>query len=371
MKILHLCKFDVPERGGVEKVAHELCVGLSAIDGVTSDMLAMSETMQPTAQPYRIFRSKINVKFGVAPLSLGYVLDYLKLIKSYDIVHLHHPNPLPTLLVCLFLCGKKLVVHWHSDIVKQKYSYVLFRHLERWMLKRASKIIVTSPPYALSSKALQAFQHRIVTIPIGIEDGRQEAIEEQDVVDISTQYRGRRVIFSLGRLIYYKGYEYLIDAAKSISDDAIILIGGTGILRPSLEAQIKAHGLSHKVKLLGYITRSQCLAYYKQCDIFCMSSIARSEAFGIVQLEAMCFSKPVISTRIQGSGVDWVNLHGKSGITVEPKSGEAIAVAINQLLSDTKLFNELSTGARHRFESLFERSIMVNDTLKMYKNLMI
>lgn len=99
MRILHLCKFDSPERGGVEKVAHELCVGLSSKMGVTSDMLAMSETMQPTMGPYRIFRNSILFKFEAAPLSLDYTRDYFRRLKSYDIMHFHHPNPLPSLLI--------------------------------------------------------------------------------------------------------------------------------------------------------------------------------------------------------------------------------------------------------------------------------
>lgn len=366
MRILHLCKFDFPERGGVEKVAHELCVGLSFKAGLASDMLAMSETMEPIARPYTIFRGNILFKLGSAPVSPAHALNYIKKIKSYDIVHLHHPDPFSSLLVCLLLFGKKLIVHWHSDIIRQKYSYILFRFFERRMLKQASAIIVTSPPYALSSKPLRDFQHKINMVPIGIEDCANETINAEDLEKIRSEYSGRRVIFSLGRLIYYKGFEYLIAAAQFIPDDAVILIGGSGVLQSALQDQIDSLGLAKKVKLLGHLSRSQCLAYYKMCDIFCMSSTARSEAFGVVQLEAMCFSKPLISTRIAGSGVDWVNMHGESGFTVAPESGEALGGAISQLLADDHLLQEMGAGARKRFDTLFSRERMVDTTHVLY-----
>ena len=104
------------------------------------------------------------------------------------------------------------------------------------------------------------------------------------------------MIFSLGRLVPYKGFEYLIDAAKDLPDDFVILIGGNGSLKKDLESRIIYNNLTDKVKLLGFLEERDMYSYFKAADLFCLSSIEKTEAFAIVQLEAMAFSKPIVAT---------------------------------------------------------------------------
>ena len=166
------------------------------------------------------------------------------------------------------------------------------------------------------------------------------------VDSIRKTYKNKKIIFSLGRLVYYKGFEYLIDSAKYLSEDYIILIGGIGPLYKELDNKIKLLKLENKVKLLGRIEDNDLGNYYEACDIYCLSSIVKSEAFGIVQIEAMSFSKPVIATKIKGSGVDWVNKHKESGINVNPKNGEELANAIKKIISNHNLYKKYSQGAK-------------------------
>ncbi len=180
----------------------------------------------------------------------------------------------------------------------------------------------------------------------------------------------KKIIFSLGRLVYYKGFEYLIDSAKYLSEDYIILIGGIGPLYKELDNKIKLLKLENKVKLLGRIEDNDLGNYYEACDIYSLSSIVKSEAFGIVQIEAMSFSKPVIATKIKGSGVDWVNKHKESGINVNPKNGEELANAIKKIISNHNLYKKYSQGAKNRFEENFNREIMVESIYKLYSELL-
>ncbi len=190
------------------------------------------------------------------------------------------------------------------------------------------------------------------------------------VDSIRKTYKNKKIIFSLGRLVYYKGFEYLIDSAKYLSEDYIILIGGIGPLYKELDNKIKLLKLENKVKLLGRIEDNDLGNYYEACDIYCLSSIVKSEAFGIVQIEAMSFSKPVIATKIKGSGVDWVNKHKESGINVNPKNGEELANAIKKIISNHNLYKKYSQGAKNRFEENFNREIMVESIYKLYSELL-
>ncbi|WP_392389176.1 glycosyltransferase, partial [Elizabethkingia miricola] len=132
-------------------------------------------------------------------------------------------------------------------------------------------------------------------------------------------------MFSLGRLVEYKGYEYLIRAAQHLDENYQIIIGGKGPLMNSLTELIAELGVQEKVTLLGFVEDDNIPDYFEACDMFCLSSIWKTEAFAIVQIEAMSCGKPVISAHIPGSGVSWVNKDGVSGLVVESENEMALA----------------------------------------------
>lgn len=167
-------------------------------------------------------------------------------------------------------------------------------------------------------------------------------------------------------MIYYKGFENLIDAATNLPDDSCVVIGGTGELFESLQQRIIQKGLKDKVYLVGRISEQEMSAYYKAADLFCLPSILRSEAFGVVLLEAMAYSLPIVTTNILGSGVPWVNQHNKTGINVEPNNTEELAEAINYLLNNKEVAKSMGYAAKKRFESEFKASDMVNRVIDLY-----
>ena len=256
-------------------------------------------------------------------------------------------------------------MHWHSDIIKQKSLLILYSPLQSWLLKRADKIVITTPTYLEESNTLKKYKNKITCIPIGI-DSQELSIDRNTLNVLKNKYQGNKIVFSLGRLVYYKGFEYLIDAARFLPNDIIILIAGIGELKEKLQDQIFNHNLQNKVKLLGKIPFEELGAYYELCDIFCLPSTERSEAFGVVQIEAMAFEKPIISTSIKGSGVDWVNLNNISGIIVPPKNSKKLAEAITELLTNENKYQQLSIGAKKRYEDVFTKDKMVDSFKSLY-----
>jgi rhamnosyl/mannosyltransferase len=167
----------------------------------------------------------------------------------------------------------------------------------------------------------------------------------------------------------YKGFECLLRAASTLGDDAVILIGGEGPLRGALESLVGELGVADRVKLLGHLTGRDVELHMRACTAFCLPSVQKSEAFGIVQIEAMRAARPVVSTRICGSGVDWVNQDGVTGYTVPTEDPEALAQALSRVASDAALASRLGSNGRKRYEELFTARRMAEKTREAYLSL--
>ena len=164
----------------------------------------------------------------------------------------------------------------------------------------------------------------------------------------------------------YKGFDVIIRAMKYLPENYHLILGGSGFLRDELEALIQSEGLQERITMTGYVTDEDLPSYYGACDIFVLSSVMKTEAFGIVQIEAMSCGKPVIATIIPESGVSWVNKDGESGLNVTPGDPAAIASAAVEICSRYKHFSE---GAASRFNALFTETTMINSIVKLYEEL--
>lgn len=324
---------------------------------------------EPLAKPdaYKLFRASIRAIRFSTPISLEYFSIYRKIRNEYDIIHIHLPNPLATLAPLIFPTRAKLVLHWHSDIVKQKMLKTFYRPFQTLLLKRAARIIVTSRNYFEASKDLQSYKDKITVIPIGI-DTEHLVFEQNDVTAIRKRYPGKKIVLSIGRLTYYKGFGYLIDAALSLPNDTVVLIGGCGELHDELQARIVQNGLTGRVELIGRIPQRQIGAYYAAADLFCLPSIIRTEAFGVVLLEAMAMGLPIVACDIPGSGVNWVNSHRETGLNVPVCDSSTLAEAIVHL-SDPSVRTSFSECCIRRYETLFSRDRMVADVYALYCSL--
>ncbi len=329
MLVLHVSKLYPPFWGGVETVVYDVVHGLRNED-YKVDVLCVSEDRNTTIECEKgstIFRCGSLMHLSSLYISLSFFYYWYKIRNSYDIIHVHFPNPLALIAIFLFRCSGKIVIHWHSDIVKQKILKIPFMPLQKWLLKRSNYVLATSPNYAESSKDLQRFKNKVRVVPIGI-DPSSTSVDQNKLNHIKQRFKSKKIVFALGRHVYYKGFSYLIDAAKMLPDNYIVLIGGIGQLTNSLKQKVVDKGLTDKVYFVGKIPVNELGSYFKACDVFCLPSIERSEAYGVVQLEAMSFDKPVVSTSIPGSGVSWVNKDGVTGLICNPSDSVDLAEKI-------------------------------------------
>lgn len=369
MKILQLGKF-YPILGGVEKVMYDLMVGLSE-QGVDCDMLCADHegegrTIQIN-QHGRVITTHTWKKMMATMISPEMIATLRKICHEYDIIHVHHPDPMACLALLLSGYKGKVVVHWHSDIEKQKVMLRLYKPLQNWMLRRADMVLGTTPVYLAESTHLEKVQHKTQCLPIGIEPLEPH---EEGIKRIQAQYPNKKIIFSLGRLVPYKGYRHLIEAASELEEDYVVLIGGTGPLKEHLEKEIEAWGVQDKVFLLGHISDEELPQYYGACRVFCISSTQKTEAFCIAQIEAMSCGKPVVATRIPHSGVAWVNHHKRSGLNVAPGNASELALAIQTIDQNPELYNKLAAGATQRFHDTFTKERMIEKVREVYERLM-
>lgn len=371
MKILQLGKF-YPCHGGVEAVMLDLLKGLSKRN-IDCDMLCTHITPGEKASTYNIntrshvFCAKSIMKKYATMISPNMIFWLRQIANDYNIIHIHHPDPMAAVALLLSNYKGKVVLHWHSDIIKQKKLLYLYKPIQNWLLRRASIIVGTTPVYVEQSNSLKRVQDKCTYVPIGIMPMSWDA---ESVNSIRERFQGKHIVFSLGRLVHYKGFKYLIDAARFLPDDYVVLIGGKGPLKKELEEQISEYKLSGKVHLLGRVSDKDLPNYYRAADIYCLSSIQKTEAFAIVQIEAMSCSRPVIATNIPGSGVQWVNADGVSGINVPICNSHALADAIIKVISNPSLYKKLSSGAYERYTSLFTQDLMIEKCIKIYNKIL-
>lgn len=363
MRVLQLGKF-YPVFGGVEKVMYDLTMGLGC------DMLCASADKKK--EPYTLSIAG-GGKVIVMPTLLKAagtmiapkMVSWLKRnAGEYDLIDVHHPDPMAGLALRLSHFKGKVILHWHSDIIGKGLFRILYKPLQNWLIRRADRIVGTTPVYVSETPDLKAVQDKTTFVPIGIAPFRPEA-EAAD--KIRQELGGKKLVFSLGRLIPYKGYENLIRAAGYLPDDYKVVIGGSGPLRANLQQEIDSLGLSGKVTLAGYMKDKDLPAFFSAADVFVLPSVTKNEAFGIVQIEAMSVGTPVVATKIPGSGVAWVNEDGVSGLNVNPGDPQAIAEAILAITKDEITRRSFSEGASQRFDNLFKEEIMINKITELYE----
>jgi glycosyltransferase involved in cell wall biosynthesis len=275
-------------------------------------------------------------------------------------------------LAAILLGGRpKLLVHWHSDVVGKGLLGFLLRPLERAMLRRADRIVCTSQLYADGSNMLRPFLHKVSVVPNGIPDvaarpNMAGGMPEQ----LKYLIGGRRIILAVGRLVPYKGFGVLIEAALRLPQDAVVVIVGSGHLQEQLRGRIEQLGLRTKVLLTGHVEDSVLDALYRNAALFCLPSVERSEAFGVVIVEAMAYGLPVVATKIPGSGVPWVNMDQESGLNVPVNDPQQLAEACTSILRSPELRGRLSIGARQRYSELFTTAAVNARMLEEYARIL-
>jgi rhamnosyl/mannosyltransferase len=367
MRVTHLGKFYPPVRGGMERVLQTLCEG-ERQRGLDSRALVAGtsrETIHELVNGVPVTRAASWIRVG----SVWFAPALIRLLSRVetDILVLHEPNPMALLAFALARPKHRLAIWYHSEVLRSRWRYKLFYQpfLEPAFL-RASRIVVSSPALPAHAQALEAHAGRCEVIPFGLDVHLAPVPEGHPAVaSVRARWPGPIALF-VGRLVPYKGVEFLLRALKESEVAAVII--GDGPLRGSLEDMAASLGVDSRTLFAGGVDDGALAAWYGACDIFVLPSVTRAEAFGLVQLEAMARGKPVISTRIE-TGVPWVNIDGCTGLTVPPSDAKALADALRRLAGDGELRRRMGANARDRFTMEFTSESMIDRTVAMYQRM--
>ncbi len=376
IKVLTIGRFYPPHHGGIERHIDDLLQGLGK--SLQADCIVVDNTqaIEPTENSlsYTLYKVRAITTVASTPISpsMLYLTRKLHRKNSYHILHLHFPNPMAHLVAQCLPKNIKLVITWHSDIVKQKKLLQFYQPFLKKIIKRADAIIAATPAHFSSSKQLMQWgnQERFFVVPYGINTTALTSIaaDSLSVNAIKEKYQPEKIIFAVGRHVYYKGYEYLIQAMQNISN-AVLLLGGKGPLTENLKTLANSLHLQERIVFLGYIPEEQLATYYHAADIFCLPSVEKSEAFGLVQLEAMACKKPVVCCELY-NGVNYVNQNNITGLVVPPRDPCALAQAINTLLQDETLRLKMGTHGYNRVITEFTQAKMWQETLMVYNKIL-
>lgn len=362
LKILHIGKYFPPVHGGIEYALYNLVDATSDLYDntvlVAGPKKGFSDTM---AEGYRVIRigETFNLFYNSIVPSLPGFLTKLRMQERFDVIVIHYPNAMAN-IAFLFsrrshAGNEKMAVIYHSDVLLSGFAgfvYSLYSWVDDMVFRRAHRVITTSLHLIRSSPVLSRMEDKCRVVPLMIDDrwadvGREEA---EEASAIRKRY-GARIALFVGRLVEYKGLPVLIEAARDI--EGRVLIAGDGPLKGELETAIRRHGVGEKVVLLGRVGNLK--PYYFACDLFVLPSISGLEAFGLVQLEAMAFGKPVVSSDLK-TGVTYINRDGVTGLTFPVGDSRKLGSAVNRLFEDEGLRNTLGSNAKERVESEFIRS---------------
>jgi rhamnosyl/mannosyltransferase len=363
MRILQINKLYHPTIGGIETIVKTIFEELNKDDKFRVDVLVCQEKgprqIKIIDGKNKVFKAASYGKKLGMPLSLDFFRLFFEIRNNYDLIIIHYPFPLAA-IISPFLPKNKLVIYYHSDIVRQKYAVWLFSYFIKKSLDRAKIILAAGNNIINSSPSLKKRQTKCQVAPYGLnieysqEDKNQAPYIKQSY---STQ---KPFILSVGRLVYYKGFQYAIQAMTDI--DAKLLIIGEGPQKAELDKLIAKYQLQEKVQIIP--PQASLKPFFLACDIFLFPSTERSEAFGLVQLEAMAAGKAIINTYLQ-TGVEEVSVDGISGISVEAKNVQALNQAIKTLIDNPDLNQTYGANARKRYEDLYTLEIFIQKIKKV------
>lgn len=358
MKILQISNYYYPFIGGIEQVTRDCSNALK--DNHKVKVFCFNHEKgdaRGEVDGVEVIRAGCFAKVSSQSLSASYGKLLKKTFQEFqpDVVIFHYPNPFAAHYLKKQLKRNprcKLILWWHLDITKQKILGKLFVGQTKWLLKRAQKVVATSPNYISGSVFLQSVKEKCTVIPCCVNDARMEVSETdcRRAGELREQAGGKFICFAMGRHVPYKGLEYLVRASKLLDDRFFVWIAGKGPLTESL--QKLAEG-DDKVRFLGKISNEEVKTRLLACDIFCFPSITKNEAFGIALAEAMAYGKPAVTFTIEGSGVNYVSLDGVTGIEVENRNVAAYAEAIRMLAADSELRRAYGQNAERRVHELF------------------
>lgn len=363
MRVLQVGKYFPPRRGGIERVLHELCLGLR--DQVDLEVLCFHDTPRSVTDRvdeitvHRMARWETVFSVPIAPGMFFWLRE-----RRFDIIHLHAPNPLAELLYLLSGVEGRMVVTHHADAQKAPGLRGIYQPVARRVLDRARRIVVATPHHHREGTGPHPYEEKVRVIPFGIDLGPFADVPEQEVADTRERFGGEFLLF-VGRLVPYKGLRVLMEAMRGVEMPLVIV--GTGPFYANLQ-QLRG-GMEDRIHLVGDVEDEELRVLYAAARSLVLPSLDESEAFGLVQIEAFAAGTPVVATSLP-TGVSWVNRDGETGLLVPPGDVQALQEALRAMAGDADRAARLGARARERAEELFTRERMATLTRELYEEVL-
>jgi len=405
VRVLHIGKYYPPFHGGIENFLCDLAECQLEQGDVEPSVLVHHHEVgraEETETANGVFLRRVRMvgRAVFTPLAPLFLRSLNRTIeeRNPDILHLHLPNP--STFWCLFSKSARQrpwIIHWHSDVLggqatwKIKLLYPWYRIFEQALLRRANAVIVTSPPYLASSAPLKNHHAKCQVIPLGISANRDSKPEVDDEGSVMPKKGGSITtaasspsespmlspavkssdaplrLLCIGRLTYYKGHALLIKALAEVSEVTLDIVGD-GEERQALVQLIGSRGLTQRVCLRGTLGPDALDTAIENCDLLCLPSIERTEAFGLVLLETAREGKPALVTGVEGSGMSWVVEDGVTGWTVLPGSATALVEALDEIAKNRDELLRRGTLAKVRFEKDFQIASVATSVSQIYSH---
>ena len=364
MHVLHVGKYYPPYRGGIETVVEQLCRGLA---GRGIDVTAVVSNDNPSTaderiEGVRVLRLGRTAELNSQPLNWRLVPTLRSL--RFDVLHFHTPNPVGALAILAARRAEPIVVSHHSDIVKQRFLGVPATLTQSLLYRGAAALVAATPKHIEHSSVLRRFEAscHVIHFPIDALPYANAPSLWDDQLPL--EWQEEPLVLFVGRLVYYKGVDVLLEAL-ALTKRARLAIVGVGPLEARLVEQAARLGIAERVKFLGAVPDDRLRSLYKCARFLVLPSVAPSEAFGMVQLEAMAAGRPVISTDLK-SGVPYVNQHGVTGLIVPPGDARAMAAAMKTLLENEPYALSLGEAAERRVLAEFHVDKVVDAHIELY-----
>lgn len=371
MKVLHVYRTYFPDPpGGLQEAIRQICISTQAY-GVENTVF----TLSPKPWPRVVDRPETKVvrcRSWAAPAScdlgaLDAVQTFRQLAAQADVIHYLFPWPYADVLR-LLAPKKPSVLTYISDIVRQRWLGVIYAPLMWHTLRSMDAIVSNAPAYAAGSPALSdpSIEARVRQIPLGIDESSYAVAPDEAVFAKLGINPAEPFVLFVGVLRYYKGLHVLLNACRHVAGR--VVVAGAGPEASALERQASELGLKNVV-FAGQVTDSEKMALLKACRCLVLPSHLRSEAYGMVLVEASMMGKPMVTCEI-GTGTSFVNQHEETGFVVAPESPEALACAVNALLGDGALAEEFGRSARRRYEALFSGPALGKAYAQLYQDVL-
>jgi len=369
-----------PVVGGIERMMWWLARRqVAAGNNVTLLVSQPNPKVYPTVLPseetvegVNIVRLKSFLRPGGTPICPGMTARLRQLAPS--IIHLHHPNPSSDVAYLLAGMSEPMVVTWHSDVVRQKIRYRAYAPVQQKMLRKARAIMPTSQRYLETSEQLKNHRDRCTVVPLGVERSGAE-VPVAEICRLAAERRREwsatgdlPVVLFVGVLRYYKGLDFLLDAAAKLPGLRFVL-AGDGPERQDLERRVRNLHIGDRVHFLGYVPDEELPVLHAASDMFCLPSHLRAEAFGLSMVEAMQAGLPVVACDL-ATGVPEVNEDGKTGIIVPAENADMLAVALRRLGEDEALRRRLGENGRIKANREYTADRMASRVADVYESVL-